>query len=76
MKSKENFVKREGVCYVSEAGDEFSFQDLLIYCNGNLDLVQNLYDLVEWQHPTTLLDEWYMEGEIDEDFNLTYQDEA
>lgn len=79
MKDYEAFKAKEGVCYVAEQSYfdeveiEFTYADLLLECNGNAELVVNLFDILDWQHPATLLDEWFREGEIDEDCNIIKQ---
>lgn len=79
MKDYEAFKAKEGVCYVSESdfhndGTEYTYTDLLNQCNGNTRLVEILFDILDWQHPATLLDEWFREGEIDENCNIIKQD--
>jgi hypothetical protein len=41
-------------------------EDVQKYCNETNttadDIARNLFDLVDWQHPETLLDEWEING--------------
>lgn len=62
---------------------QYTKQDLIDECKGNPYTAEMLYQLLDWQHPSTLLDEWLREGEIDEEFtvpinpktiNMTYKE--
>lgn len=53
-------------CYIPELSDsKYSRNDFLGMCNNQTDLAEELYKAVDWQHPETLLDEWYRHGELD-----------
>lgn len=71
MKDYEAFEKQTGVCYIPETSDrEYTYEDLLEISGNNVILTNRLFDLLEWQHPETLIDEWISEEEIDENFNI------
>lgn len=71
MKNEKAFQEKLGVCYIPEAEDsEYTYEDLLNISGGNVKLSESLFDLLEWQHPETLIDEWMREDEIDEDYNF------
>jgi hypothetical protein len=69
FKSDEAFYDTEHpdrVCYIPELSDtKYSREDFLRMCNEQTDLAEELYEAVDWQHPETLLDEWWKEGELD-----------
>lgn len=53
------------VCYIPELSDsKYARDDFLDLCNGNSELAKELFLSVDWQHPETLLDEWYAHGEV------------
>lgn len=62
------------ICYTAESGKEYSNNDLLNISQRFIDdfkldidfrlLAQKVFDLCEWQHPETILDEMIREGEI------------
>ena len=64
FKSASNFSKYpERVCYVPENwdfdnGPGCTVKDFLDLCNGDSIKAQLLFDECEWQHPSTVLDEW------------------
>ena len=74
MKDYKAFEQQSGTCYIPEAEDvEYTYSDLLDMCHNNSALASNMFDLLEWQHPETLFDEWVREGEIDENGNFLNQ---
>jgi len=52
FKDRKAFNNKKGICYIP---------DFLRIANSNKTLAQNLFDIVDWQHPETLLDEWSIE---------------
>ena len=53
------------VCYIPELSDSKYTRDcFLTLCNGNEELAKELFLSVDWQHPETLLDEWYIHEEV------------
>lgn len=70
-KYQENWDAREGIVYVPEREDAYyTYQDFLDIVNGNATIAQNLFDTIEWQHPSTLFEEGVIAGEWDEDGNI------
>jgi hypothetical protein len=50
------------VCYVPELHDGgYTRQDFLDLVNGRVDFAEELYFMVDWQSPETLLNEWVPE---------------
>jgi len=72
-KDSEAFDRQEGVCYIPEAEFEdegqpdggldlnsrpgYTYQDFLDVCYGNKKLAHDVFDLVDWQCPETVVDE-------------------
>jgi len=79
MKSKQNWsdMLPNEIIYqhenITHEENGFTKPDLIAICNGKEDTARALFDLLDWQHPATLLDEWENEGEIDKDCNLIKQ---
>lgn len=49
---------KAAVCYVPELSDLlYTGQDFLDICNGQLDIADQVFDSVDWQHPESYLDE-------------------
>lgn len=56
----------ERVCYVPELSDEgYTRQDFLAMCNGQEELAEFLFEMVDWQSPETLKSELLATYEID-----------
>ena len=52
-------------CYVPELTDAvYTRNDLMALCNGQEELAEELFDQLDWQSPSTLMDEWERTGEI------------
>lgn len=53
-------------CYVSELEEETAYtgNDFLELCNGQKEIADVVFDMVDWQAPETLIDEWLGEGEL------------
>jgi hypothetical protein len=56
-KNQRNYANGVGVCYVTDAGDQYTRADFLRLCNGEETVARRLFDLCDWQAPETLLDE-------------------
>lgn len=70
IKNYNEFHPDGGICYVPECGDyTYYYKDYLEIAKGNVKLAEILFDLSDWQHPETLLDEFIGEGEVEEDGN-------
>lgn len=64
FKDEEAYIKGCGVCYIPELSDEkYTREDFLRIANGNIDIANMLFEMVDWQSPETLYDELEMEGE-------------
>ena len=62
FKDRQAFNNKKGICYIPELSDQkYTYLDFLRIANNNKTLAQNLFDIVDWQHPETLLDEWSIE---------------
>lgn len=56
----------ERVCYIPEKSDTtYSRLSFLEICNRQTDLAEELYEAVDWQHPETLIEDWFRNGELD-----------
>lgn len=67
FKDEEAFrLHPERVCYVPELSDEgYTWQDFLAMCNGQEELAEFLFEMVDWQSPETLKSELLATYEID-----------
>ena len=67
FKDEEAFrLHPERVCYVPELSDEgYTRQDFLAMCNGQEELAEFLFEMVDWQSPETLKSELLATYEID-----------
>ena len=67
FKDEEAFLHHpERVCYVPELSDEgYTRQDFLAMCNGQEELAEFLFEMVDWQSPETLKSELLATYEID-----------
>ena len=65
FKDERAFVKyKRKVCYIPELHDGgYTRQDFLDMCGGNEVVAAELFDMVDWQSPETLLEEWFQHGE-------------
>ncbi len=51
-------------CYVPELSDEvYTADDFLELCSGDKEFVDKLFKGCDWQHPLTLMDEWFRNNE-------------
>ena len=51
-------------CYVPELHDVvYTRNDLIALCNGQEEIAEELFDQLDWQSPSTLMDEWERTGE-------------
>lgn len=67
FKSGEAFYDTEHpdrICYVPELSDsEYTRNDFLKMCNDQLEFAEELFDGVDWQHPETLMEDWFVNNE-------------
>jgi len=61
LKDREKFISGEGVCYIPDNAeyedDKYTKQDILEVCYNNQDLAELVFDLLTWQHPSTMIEE-------------------
>ena len=54
------------VCYIPELSDNvYTHQNFLDMCDDQEELASELFGAVDWQHPETLIEDWYVNGEWD-----------
>ena len=52
------------VCYIPELSEEkYTREDFLRICNGQKDFADQLFDGVDWQHPESLKEDWFVNNE-------------
>lgn len=52
-------------CYVPELSDTvYTREDFMSLCDGQENIAEKLFYEVDWQSPSTLMDEWEKDGEI------------
>ena len=63
--SKAFYKKLNEVCYIPELSDDgYTYEDFLSLTNGSEEVASMLFDTVDWQSPSTLLEECFAEGEV------------
>lgn len=67
FKDEEAFFNRpDDVCYIPELSDTvYTRNDILRECNGQEDIAEEVFQTVDWQHISSLLEDWQVNGEID-----------
>lgn len=79
-KNEDAFLNRpDAVCYIPEYAadgcegwrvpqneDCFTHNSLLALCKGNEEVCRDLFYSLEWTYPSTLLEEWEMNGYFDD----------
>ena len=65
FKDWEAFQNRpDAPCYVPELHNAvYTRNDLIALCNGQEEMAEELFDQLDWQSPSTLMDEWERTGE-------------
>ena len=64
-KNSEAYENKTDVCYVPELSDTaYTGQDFLDMCNGQEEIADTIFAVVDWQSPETCLDEFWREGEL------------
>lgn len=54
----------EEVCYIPELSDaKYTRNDFLRICNGQVSFAEELFDQVDWQHPETVYEDFFINGE-------------
>lgn len=52
------------VCYIPELSDEkYTRNDFLRICHEQEEFADELFDMVDWQHPESLMDDWFNNNE-------------
>ena len=65
FKSARAFYESDGFCYVPEDGAQaYTTQDFVNLCKGNTYLAEEIFHHVDWQHPSTELDQMKRDNEI------------
>lgn len=53
------------VCYVPELSNyEYKYEDFLNIAEGNKNIATEIFETVDWQCPETVLNDWFVNGEI------------
>lgn len=69
FKSDEAFYDTEHpdrVCYIPELSDtKYTRNSILQECNEQTDLAEEVYEALDWQHVSSLLEDWIRNGELD-----------
>lgn len=61
------------VCYIPEHGevdtaeDRITYNDILEVCEGRANLAASMFEILEWEYPSTLYQQWEVHGTLDED---------
>ncbi|MDO4305952.1 MAG: hypothetical protein Q4C77_03895 [Eubacteriales bacterium] len=56
--------RRNEPCYVPELSDSvYCGQDFLNMCHGQQEFADELFEEVDWQHPETLMQDWFVNNE-------------
>lgn len=56
-------------CYVQELSENDEFytgNDILDLCNNQQEIADKVFDMLDWQAPSSLIDEWFNDGELAE----------
>lgn len=54
----------ERVCYIPELSDSlYTRQDFLDMCKGQTEFADELFEGCDWQHPETLMEDWFRNDE-------------
>lgn len=67
FKDEEAFYNRpDDVCYIPELSDTtYTRTDILQECEGNEEIAEEVFCTADWQHISSLLEDWRTNGEID-----------
>ena len=59
------YTDKTAVCYVPELSDTaYTGEDILDICNGQPEIADRAFEMVDWQHPETYLDEQWVNEEL------------
>lgn len=52
------------ICYIPELSDSlYSRQDFLDMCRGQTEFADELFEGCDWQHPESLMNDWFVNNE-------------
>ena len=61
------YTSYDKVCYIPELSDAtYTRQNLIDMMDGQEALAECLFDCLDWQHPESLIQEYYANGEYDD----------
>lgn len=56
--------RKDEPCYVPELSDSvYTGNDFLEMCNGQQEFADELFEGVDWQHPESLMQDWFVNNE-------------
>lgn len=56
--------RKDEPCYAPELSDAvYTGQSFLDMCHGQQDFADELFEAVDWQHPETLMEDWFANNE-------------
>nr|DAO43609.1 MAG TPA: zinc-ribbon containing domain protein [Caudoviricetes sp.] len=67
FKDEDAFYNRpDDACYIPELSDTvYTRNSILQECNNQTDLAEEVFEAVDWQHVSSLLEDWMRNGELD-----------
>lgn len=67
FKDEDAFYNRpDDPCYIPELSDTiYTRNSILQECNNQTDLAEEVFEALDWQHVNTLLEDWFVNGELD-----------
>ena len=67
FKDEEAYLDEEHpdrICYIPELSDSlYSRQDFLDMCRGQTEFADELFEGCDWQHPESLMNDWFVNNE-------------
>lgn len=64
-KDTKAFSDKTGVCYIPELCDTmYTYDDFLEEAYGDEDIAKEIFELVDWQSPSTLIQDYLDNGEL------------
>jgi hypothetical protein len=67
FKDEEAYLDKEHpdrICYIPELSDSlYSRQDFLDMCRGQTEFADELFEGCDWQHPESLMNDWFVNNE-------------
>lgn len=67
FKDEDAFYHRpDDACYIPELSDTvYTRNSILQECNNQTDLAEEVFEALDWQHVSSLLEDWLRNGELD-----------